>query len=103
MIYSVDIGAKTKSVWKKLSKWYWLSLPVAIVLAVVGYHVARPVLLGAGWYLVLFNPFALWVYMLLVGVSASYLMLIWKFILAIPGVPKLRDRLKAWLHRSSAP
>jgi vacuolar-type H+-ATPase subunit I/STV1 len=88
---------------KRLNKLYWLSLPVAVLLAVIGYHVARPVLYVAGWYLVLFNPICLWVYMLVIGITGSYLILVGNILLAIPGVPKLRDRIKAYLHERTKP
>jgi hypothetical protein len=88
---------------KRLNKLYWLSLPVAVLLAVIGYRVARPLLYVAGWYLILFNPFSLFVFMLLFGMTGSYLVLLGNIFLAIPGVPKLRDRIKAYLHEHTGP
>jgi hypothetical protein len=88
---------------KRLNWMYWWSLPVAVLLAVIGYHVARPVFFVAGWYLILFNPICLGVYMLVISVAGSYLVLLGNILLAIPGVPKLRDRIKGYLHERTKP
>ena len=76
---------------------------MAVFLAVFGYHVARPVFYVAGWYLILFNPICLWAYMLVIGITGSYLTFFGNIFLAIPGVPKLRDRIKAYLHERTKP
>jgi hypothetical protein len=76
---------------------------MALVAAVVGYHDSRSLAIVAVAYLFVFNPIMLWAYVLIWALIGEYSLLIWKVLMAIPGVLRLRDRIKDWIHERTAP